>query len=173
MFEYLTPFKKIVVTGPPRSGTTIVAHAIEYDIGREYVDESAFRATDYLQWRTLMDKQASFVVQAPGMCRFAHEVGMSPDVAIVLCRRDVEDIVASQERIGWQHEAFELNRYGLTPEDGKRIADVKYDFWDTYQWDVIWNNFEVDYASLAEHPLWVPKEQRTNFDRRQWALTYA
>jgi hypothetical protein len=173
MFEYLTPFKKIVVTGPQRSGTTIVARAISHDLARDYVDEVEFIATDYLRWLQLMDRQRSFVVQAPGMCRFVHEVGIRPEVAVVLCRRDVADIVASQERIGWQHEAFELNRYGLTLADGKGIADIKYEFWDTYQWEFIRNRFEVDYESLVEHPLWVPKERRANFGRRQWRLEYA
>lgn len=173
MFEYLHSYKKIVVTGPQRSGTTLIARAIAYDLSREYVDEQAFIATDYLRWRQEMDKQRSFVMQAPGMCRYVHEYGDDDTVAVVLCRRNVEDIVASQERIGWKHEAYELSLYGLTPQDGRRIADVKYEFWEQHQQAKIFNSFVVEYEDLEEHPLWIPKAKRANFGPRQWQMSYA
>ncbi len=172
MFEYLAKFKKILVTGPQRSGTTIIARAISYDLDIDYVDEQAFEATNHIVWQEVMSRQASFVVQAPGMCRWAHE--LPAEIAVVLCRRDLADIVASQERIGWEHEVFELARYGLDAgQDGSTIAVVKYEFWDCCQKFTIQNAFEVQYESLAEHPLWVRRGLRAGFNRRQYRLDYA
>jgi hypothetical protein len=169
MFRHLEEYSRIVVTGPQRCGTTIVARAIEYDTGRRYLDEQTFQATDAVKWRKVMRGEYDFVMQAPGMCRFVHEFGDCPDVAVVLVRRRVSDIIASQERIGWQWEDFELQRYGKLPGAGP-IATVKYEYWDNYQRHIVKHSFEVDYESLAEHPLWVPADRRKKFKARQWQL---
>lgn len=158
MFEYLESFSRIIVTGPQRSGTTIVARAIEHDLGRQYIDEQAFSAIDYFKFVFLVALADNFVMQAPGMCRFVHEVGIDNDIAVVTCRRNIDDIVASQERVGWQWEAFELSRYKIYQDDIP-VSVVKYAFWDDVQKGMIPNAFDVDYESLRAHPLWIGKEQ--------------
>ena len=39
-----------------------------------------------------------FVVQCPALCHVVHKFGM-PDVLVVIMRRNVDDIIASQKRI--------------------------------------------------------------------------
>ena len=169
MFEHLSRYGRVVVTGPQRSGTTICARMIAQDTGLEYIDEQRFQATEVDRWRAVMRLESGFVMQAPGMCRYVHEFGDNDDVAIVLVRRDIEDIEKSQQRVGWNWEAFELERYGKGPQSGP-IAQVKYDYWDRHQRGEIANAFEVDYEDLSSHPLWLPKELRADFHSRQWHL---
>ena len=91
-----------------------------------------------------------------------------PNVAIVLMRRDVQGIIASEKRVGWTgsiHNKWELGHYGLNEGN---IAEVKYQFWEETQRDLIDNPFEVEYESLAAHPMWIPKEERINFRTTQF-----
>ena len=83
-------------------------------------------------------------------------------------RRRIEDIIASQERVEWTGEPYELSRYGL--KEGV-ISKVKYDYWDNGQKAKIHNPFEVEYESLREHPLWVPKEERLDWEPRRYGHT--
>jgi hypothetical protein len=130
-----------------------------------YLDETAFSATDVDRWRDTVIAASLTVIQCPGMCRFVHEFGDRDDLAVVLVRRDVSDIIASQRRIGWRYEQLELANYEA--EEGP-VAKVKYDYWDEHQRDVIQNAYEVEYESLAGHPLWVPKDRRRFFAPKQW-----
>ncbi len=168
MFDHLKDYARVLVTGPQRSGTTLIARAIEHDTDLEYVDENEFRATDYAMWKTMVTLSTGIVMQCPGMCRYVHEFGDQDDVAVVMCDRDIYEIMASQERIGWEWEKFELLRYGRI--DGE-IARVKYvHWWREGQKDKIKHAFDVRYDDLESHPLWLPKEQRVDFDRRQYQL---
>jgi hypothetical protein len=46
---------------------------------------------------------------------------------------------------------------------------VKYAHWENTQRDTVTHPFEVEYESLSEHPLWVPKAQRAGWGPRQTA----
>lgn len=164
MFEYLSTFDKIVVTGPQRSGTTICAKMIVADLRYEFYPEEriGIRLPSAL-WE-LIDKQRQFVVQCPALCHCIEDFS-ADDVAIVLMRRNVGDIVASEERVKWtRKQARELAQYGR--KDGV-ISEVRYDHWEKHQRPYIAHAFEIEYESLSEHPLWVPKERRADFGLRQ------
>lgn len=164
MFEYLSPFEKIIVTGPQRSGTTLVAAAIAHDLGYYFYPEEQIRVWELWRVRRLFKRTTNLVLQAPAICRYVHQFS-APEVAIVLVRRDIEDIIASQERVDWTGEARELRQYGL--KQGA-IADIKYRYWDEYQKAIIRNPFEVEYELLKAHPLWLPREERAGFEPRQY-----
>lgn len=141
---------------------------IANDLGYRLHLEERVRVSEL--WR--MEKQFAtgrlpFVLQAPALCRHAHGVS-APDVAVVLVRRNIDDIIASERRVNWESEGQELRRYGLK---AGVISEVKYRFWDEYQKQLIENAFEVNYEDLAEHPMWVPKEQRTGWALRQYEHT--
>ena len=171
MFGFLKPFRKILVTGPQRSGTRICAKMIAHDLNLTYIDEndigwtapSIQRKDEFVR---ILRKCTGFVVQAPAMAHACHVV---PDheTAVVFMRRDIEDIIASQERIGWDHEEAELAKYGGTFGP---IAEVKYDCWTRFQRDQIPHAFEMEYEALARHSLWIPKEKRGDFLAGQTAL---
>lgn len=155
-------FRVILVTGPQRSGTTFVANCFAHDTKRPYVDEAAFGTGNYDLFMQVVHGASVCVMQAPSMMKFAHHV--PDDVLVVVVRRNVVDIVASQERIGWGGERLELARYGL--EEGC-ISQVKYDYWDRNK-DVSPSSWmEVQYESMLEHPLWVGKEDRASFSPKQ------
>ena len=167
MFEHLTQYRIVLVTGPQRSGTTIAAKMIAADTGLAFVDENDFGVKDIAPWGDMVTTARKRVIQCPSMCRFVHWFGGYDDVAVVLMRRDVEDIIRSERRIGWSLEAFELSRYAAV--DGP-ISAVKYGYWDNYQKTFIKHAFEVGYRSLADHPLWLPDDARKNFTAKQTEL---
>jgi len=171
MFEYLRPYRVVLVTGPQRSGTTIAAKMISHDTEKSFWTEEQFGTTNVRRWFEIVQDYYCVVLQCPAICHVVHRAGQFSDVAIVLMRRPVEEIIASQERIGWtaREEPQELAKYGLGPIQGP-IAEVKYDFWDSWQKFKVKNAYEVNYHDLSAHSLWVPAEHRKSFAPRQVAI---
>jgi hypothetical protein len=166
MFQWLSEFDRILVSGPQRSGTRICAQMIAHDTGYRYVDESEI-GTDslYLLW-WLFHNRRRFVVHCPALCRHVHMFSANGS-AVVLVRRSIDDILASQQRIGWGWEGLELVRYDQS--DGVS-SQVKYDYWDRYQKERIEHAFEIEYHSLVSHPLWCSDGVRRNFGPTQTTL---
>jgi len=171
MFEYLAGFRAILVTGPQRSGTCITARCIAQDLGYKYVDEDDIGWRDASQNKenrllAITQEGQGIVVQAPACAHICTVIGTQDDVAVVFVMRQVEDILASQERIGWPYEDVELNKY---PEEYRlgTAAETKYAYWEGVQKPLIRHPFEVEYESLRGHPLWI--EDRRGFGPRQWS----
>ncbi len=160
MFKYLSDYRVVLVTGPQRAGTRIAAKMIAHDTGLTYIDERAID-TDSL-YRLSDAIHLGGVVQCPAMCRFIHMFGQNEGLAIVMMMRVVEDIIASQKRIGWHWEPIELAYY----ETQGVISEVKYHYW-LKQKPMILHPYEVEYESLSEHPLWLPSEERLAFAHDQ------
>jgi len=163
MFEKFADFDKILVTGPQRSGTRICAKMIAHDLGYTYIDEDDLHMENLYMMDYFLRKKERNVVQCPALCRYIHIFDWE-NTAVILIRRNIEDIIASQKRIGWRWEWLELARYDRT--EGV-IAEVKYQYWEKYQKRKIKHAFEIDYESLAAHPLWVPRDSRQNFKANQ------
>jgi len=163
MFEYLREFKRIFVTGPQRSGTTICAIMIAKDLGYKWYKEHILKDMYPEQLKKFAQANKNFVLQCPTMCAYIHEIASHKD-AVVFMRRPLREILESQKRIGWDKNDAELKRYGL---DEGIIAKVKYDRWQFHQKALIVNPFEVHYRSLSKHPLWVPKKLRQGWKARQ------
>ena len=161
MFEYLAPFSKIFVTGPQRSGTMLVSASIANDLDYYFYPEEQIRVWEWWRVERLWGRTSNFVLQAPALCHRAHELTYL-DTVVVLVRRNIDEIIASERRIGWDGEARELRRYGL--KEGI-ISKVKYDYWERVQSPLIpiERRFEVEYESLAEHELWIAPEERPYF----------
>jgi hypothetical protein len=94
---------------------------------------------------------------------------------IVLMKRSIEDIIASEKRIGWEFGALdELWKYGVAYNELRReaaegipISIRKYEYWEKEQKDRIINSLELEYETLSAHPLWLPKETRADFAPEQ------
>ena len=172
MFEHLGEHKKILVTGPCRSGTTIVGKMIEHDTGHRYVDETEFRMLK----RDLFDDiitADNIVVQCPMLLTDIVDNPPS-DVFVVVMRRDVDDIKASYDRILRLQDVRPIRLatmppgsiVGLNPfADGGVIARAVYNYWDTHtkQFPFV----EVQYDDIKNHPLYIGAEDRVNFDIKQ------
>ena len=166
MFEELTKYKRIIVTGPQRSGTRICAQMIAKDTGYVYIDEGVI-AIDSFYALVEVISHTEVVVQCPALCRYVHHLGANEDLLIVMMVRDIDDIITSQKRIDWQGESIELMRYA--PFQGS-IAELKYIAWKS-QKKFIKNWMEIDYNSLSGHPMWIPKEERSDFTPHQTTRT--
>lgn len=139
---------------------------IAHDTGYMYVDEKDIGIDSLYYLCMLFQSNRRFVVQCPALCRHVHMFGEG-DTAIILMRRSIQDIMASQERIDWRGEQVEMARYDLS---GGKAAEEKYRFWEEYQQAKIAHAFEIDYESLAGHVLWIAKEHRSTFGPMQTTL---
>ena len=168
MFKDIGCYRKILVTGPQRSGTRICAKMIEYDCGHEYLDERAIYTDSVYALINIIAYEGEHVIQCPTMSRWCHIFAKVPGVAVVFMIRDVGEIIASQARIHWQWENVERSLYPGNYEKALPIAAIKYHFWNEYQKPLFqYNAFEIAYNDLAHHALWVAKDERDNwkFDR--------
>ena len=162
MFKDLKRFKKIIVTGPQRSGTRIRAKVIAHDTGFKFIGEEEFGITNLGWFKAHLATQTNIVLQCPAFCRYAVDFS-AMDTMIVLMRRKVEDIIESQQKIEWGTDRAdgspleELRRYD---KDTGTISQIKYDYWDKFQKHQIVNAMEIEYESLCRHKLWIPKEKR-------------
>ena len=164
MFENLKQYKRILVTGPQRSGTKIAARMIAADTGYKYIDENVFSFNEDKFAKIIL---AEFiVVQCPTMSSTI-EYYAEDDTLIVFMFRDLDDIADSEDRMGWTVGDYqELYKFGMTVNqarmfrrDGGRTAPLKYKLW-AGQKTVIKHYLELEYESLSDHPLWIPKEKR-------------
>ena len=157
------------VTGPQRSGSTFLAHAISFDLGIQHIDEVDFQTFDYAQFREVAARSRCWVAQAPALFQHLADVQKDfPSVIPVVCRRSVEDITASQRRINWgaREEGFERRHLAIPETDQRPIAEIKYEMWDANKHG--YKHFvDVNYDELREHPLFA--EVRSNFGPKRWS----
>lgn len=179
MFEHLKQHKKILVSGPQRSGTRICSFMVSADTEIERIDEvkapNLFVAGQELAYvKSLVQERDEFVLHCPPFSRWLHEVS---GVAVVLMRRATTDIIKSERRINWRKDRQELEyaKYGYwrwrrkpgLERTFKPISEIKYEYWDNVQKEQTEYAFEVNYDDLMQHPLWVPPEKRKNFSWSQ------
>ena len=175
MFEHLAKHKKILVTGPHRSGTTFAATAIQHDLKDTHglvkeelcwLPKMGLRRLEY--WLT---NPVKVVVQAPFAADVCHQF---LGTFVVFMQRKIDDIEASQKRmylddggdVFWP--GMEMTERGKYHRDdySKRVSEIKYDSWQ-HQKERIANYFELEYESLSGHPLWIDSAQRKEFTVRQ------
>ena len=172
MFEHLAEHRIVLVTGPQRAGTRICSKMIAGDLKYEFVDENDIYVDSLNRLWRLVETGDHLVVQCPALCSFVHlltdrQYVTNPErIAVVFMLRDPKDILASQRRINWGWETPELMRYNAVGIDACCVK--------RYEWDrrksTVSNSYEVEYESLAEHPLWVAKDQRAEFAPVQTAV---
>lgn len=162
MFEHLSEFRHVIVTGPHRSGTTIAAKMIAEDAAKQFVTESRiaeprFEGDDepYLnedmvsQWLTI---HGHIALQGATCWRWIEKL-QRPDMATVFIIRSPEDTRASQVRY--------RGRILDSPE--AKLAEWQH----MRAKGTITNPFTVGYSQLAQHPLFVA--DRTGWSPRQIA----
>lgn len=171
MFEHLAKYRKILVTGPHRSGTTFAATAIAHDTGHGLIREELSRFNPRLLRAWLQESPSPVVCQAPYAADICHTFG---DVLVVWMVRDVSEIEASQARmrledgapVNWSRiEAGERRRYHAN----EPIAAVKYRNWPLQRAKIA-RYLNLEYESLRDHPLWIAPEFRVDFHVRQTSV---
>ena len=91
MFEWLSKFERIFVTGPQRSGTRICAKMIAHDTGHEFM-QTQINMDSFYNFSSLLETKIKYVIQCPTLCRYIHFFD-SKDNAIILIRRNIKDII--------------------------------------------------------------------------------
>lgn len=155
---------KLFVTGPQRSGTTFVSHALAHDHGLAHIDELDTDVYNYAAFLRAVEGRDNWVSQSPALFYKVRQVVVDvPGVTVVVIRRPVAEICRSLNRIGYdvRHERKKLGLWG----DPRPVAEIKYSLWDEWKTDIP-NWIELDYHSFRSHPLWV--DQRHHFHGKQW-----
>lgn len=165
MFEDLHRYKRILVTGPQRSGTTICARCIAEDTGHRYVDEEEIKISDMDLFHEVWTEGHPLVLQAPSLAAICDWIGRGRHTLVVWMLRPLDEILESQRRINWVWEEAERFEYNVSRNDHRPIAAIKLQRW-LQQRQVIPNKIEVQYHSLSAHPLWV--QDRGGWRLRQW-----
>lgn len=167
MFNQLKPFTKIIVVGSQRSGTRIGARCISESLNLRYVDETEVHTDSLYSLYQLITEDDNFVVQCPAIAHSIHLLGHM-NIAVVFMLRDEKDTIASIQRIGWDTTWGRLEEmfYHMYSRS-MSLPEKKTHSWFNWQKSMIIDAFEIEYESLSEHPLWIPKEERTNWNFTQ------
>ncbi len=176
LFDSLKQYRKILVTGPQRSGTTITSRILAAESGYRCVDEREFAWHDLRLFRALISTPEKMVIQCPSMSHLVEEFGQ-PENLVVFMQRNPLDIIASEKRVRWKSERYGKKLYcgkvsyifhWMTP-----LCILKYLHWHFEQKPIIPSYVDLPYESLREHPLWIAKEKRSAFGAKQTSLPSA
>lgn len=165
-------FRKILVTGPQRSGTTIAAEIIAAETAMPYVDERSYGWRDLAALSMLVANDERMVIQYPN---FAHiiEQFTADDICIVFMHRQPTDILQSQKRINWKSASYQRKLYrGKVPYINHWLTPVcviKYLHWHLHQKSLVLHSLDLPYHSLKQHPRWVEQPRRSMFTSKQTA----
>lgn len=165
VIESLRKYDTIFVTGAQRSGTNIASKIIAHELGKKHIHESEFDVHDFDKMLTF---KGNAVIQAPALC---HMVKYIPkDIGVVFMVRDFDDIIKSQKRVGWHFDDDEKDKYykihPIPLNDKTSICEIKHRIFFLHD-NELPNTYHLHYESLSEHPLWVNKELRKNFNAWQ------
>lgn len=160
-------FKRYLVTGPQRSGTTICTHMIAHDTGFWAIDELMFGIDNITQFYKFYNLE-SVVIQCPGLSYRIQDFN-EEETCIIFMIRPLNEIISSEKRINWDGETKELEKY-KNFEKNKPISEIKYELWNKTQKEILDNYIEINYSDLSDHPLWVDSNARSKFTKKQYRI---
>jgi len=131
VIQKLEHSKKIIVTGPQRSGTTFAAYAIANDLKLKFFKETTFDNENIVKFRHIIYTENEFVLQCPAMVDRLPELASYHDLEIIVINRNIDDIIKSQARIGWEWEQTEKDKFlpfHMEINLEQPISQIKYDF---------------------------------------------
>ena len=188
--RWTNTYRKLIVTGSQRSGTTICAQMISTDLGWAYIDETAVDVSSADKAICLIRNREKFVLQMPAILMKMDDIaGFLDDSggAVIVMRRPYREVEASRRRIGWSpREDAELGvrqdlldrassvgcplphpQVFLTRKLG--LMEFRQMYIEHYL-QYLPHFLVLDYRDLAGHPLYVAPELRRNFRPKQTAL---
>ena len=160
-------FKRILVTGAHRSGTTFAAAAIAHDLGLIFYPEENIRGGSLILLKEFQKTHKKYVMQAPGLSVNCHIVDFD---IVIMMRRNLPDIIDGMRILNDRVIQFELNRIETMFGDkyvklGLPLAKLA--IFNEIQKPLINNSAILDYESLLNHPLWIPETKRKDWHIRQ------
>jgi peptide subunit release factor 1 (eRF1) len=169
-------FKKIIVSGSQRSGTTFLSKALAEDLCYKYVDE--VRSMDQFEYTPNFS-----VSQAPCMSSLLHKITYHGSLVIFLARNCI-DVIKSADKLFLKRHGCNWNNFEEGEVAEKKIIKrncaefydknihssyLKQNFWLTYQM----HNMQVDYLTISYEKLKDSEkfiENRENFKFKQTKL---
>ncbi len=163
----LRGFKRILVTGSHRSGTTFAAACIAYDLGFNFYPEENIRGGNLRLFSAFNQTHDKYVLQAPGLSVNCHLVDVD---VVIMMRRFLPDVIDSMRKLNDRVIQFELER--IETMFGKKYVELglplaKLAIFNEIQKPLINNSAILDYESLSNHPLWIPETKRKDWHIRQ------
>ncbi len=125
----------------------------------------------FLRFLDIVGGEGNEVIQCPAI--FQHLLDFPENVFIIIMKRDVDEIVKSQNRIGWTkreepREKQKFQKYSDVLDLSMTISEIKYQFLLNISEKLKENIVMLDYSSLSEHELCVKPALRFNFNSHQW-----
>jgi hypothetical protein len=164
MYENLKKFNKIIITGPPRSGTTIAGVIVAKEIGIPFIDETFYgsRIDAFFNW--LHSIQEQVIIHSIYAIRDLHLLAdylSVNNMAVIVVKRNTKDILESIKNSTKFDE-----KYGINDDVYKFFNSKK----ETLP-DDIYTNFEenshkinnlsyVNYEDFENHELFIDKDTR-------------
>lgn len=168
-------YKRIVVSGPQRSGTTYTAKQLSEDLNYIHVDEFDFGINYYDKFLKKL-KQNNVVVQAPALTHELERINLK-DTLVIWMSRDFIDIEKSEDKINWHPKESKiefkkyLDKFVFSTEkinSFSRSAPMKTYIFENVQclkMKVDW--IYVSYNALQTSSNYVSAEKRKNFKAKQ------
>lgn len=168
-------YKRIVVSGPQRSGTTYTAKQLSIDLEYRHVDEFEFGINFYDRFIQKLGTE-NVVIQAPAITHELERIDLKDTLVIWMCR-DFKDIEKSEDKINW-HPRESIHEFNKYLRKFKNIVDKIKEFsrsapMKTY----VFKNIQkekmktdwtyVEYELLETSPNYISKEIRKGFKAKQ------
>jgi len=154
-FDFLKSFKRIIVSGPQRSGTNLASQFLEHNLKYKYIDELEFDFYLESHFMKSLELNSEVIIQAPTMSHILHLI-RTPSTFVFFCIRDVSDIVKSEDKIRWSGHRFERRNYSQDEYSMLPISQAKYDYWFFKQRPLMTSPFcEIYFSSFRDSAVWV------------------
>ncbi len=99
ILKSLEQYKKIIVTGPIRSGTTISAYIVANELNYEFIDESVYNHCEHNKFFFLLNNvKENLVIHNVlfiNKLYLLNDYFNLNDICVILVKRDIKDIVES------------------------------------------------------------------------------
>lgn len=172
----LSHFNKIIVTGCPRSGTTISGLILAHELGYKFIDETYYNGTDIDKFIFFLSyAKRKMVIQCTAFMKDLYKLDEYFNIAIVLIRRNYNDILKSFKN----SENFKIgvpanNENGTFIKFNKESLQILANHFEINNDENLPKNvykkfikpknlFELNYEELENHKLFVKKQDRRKY----------
>lgn len=181
LLDKLKNYKKIVVAGPQRSGTTYCAHILAKDLEYELIDERDIAIASWTMFKQKIKNFKNIVIQCPELTYMLHEIPSMEErnIIVLVMKRKIEDIQSSEKRIGWggfggvkmRYQNYFHDKYDEKWWDkwkNNQSAELRYYFFENHQYQKMQvEHMYVPYEILEQTSEFKPKKERENFSPKQ------
>ena len=185
--RWANAYRKLIVTGSQRSGTTICAQMLSVDLRWEYFDETVVDLASIDKVARLMRDREKFVLQMPSLLRKADDIAEwlgDGEGSVIVMRRPYREVEASRRRIGLRprenvdrclrqdlvERAHSVGYPLPSPQTflTRKLSLMEFrQIYISHYLQHLPHFFVLDYSDLTGHPLYVAPEFRRSFRPKQ------